>query len=107
MRRELAIKSIFTGEVWRGSLELPSDDQAALGKIFRLFNRVDDEDIDRLEKIGYRLPSLSVGDRVDLDSARYWANSVGWTKSWDDLPEYARVLPRLREEAVRREAEEK
>jgi hypothetical protein len=31
-------------------------------RLFRLFNRVDDEDGPRLEAIGYRLPSLSVGD---------------------------------------------
>jgi hypothetical protein len=54
--------------VWEGTVELPaaSEGEAALDQIFRLFNRVSQEDADRLERWGYFLPSLSVGDIVGI-----------------------------------------
>lgn len=39
---------------------------ADLNAIFRAFNRVDDDDSARLVALGYRLPSLSVGDVITL-----------------------------------------
>ncbi len=96
MIRKIQIKSVFTGERWQGELELPEDDQEALTRISRLFSRVNEEDITRLEEIGYRLPSISVGDRVDLDNERYWANDVGWTSAWIEIPAYARMISSMK-----------
>jgi hypothetical protein len=56
--------SHFTGETWSGELELPAAPDAALERVYRLLNRVSGGDAQRLEAIGYRLPSLSVGDIV-------------------------------------------
>jgi hypothetical protein len=39
--------------------------------LFRFFNRVDVEDEERLEQLGYRLPSLSVGDLLHW-GAKTW-----------------------------------
>lgn len=47
---------------WTGEVEARD-----LEDIFRIFNRVDDEDCERLDEIGYHLPSLSVGDVVSYD----------------------------------------
>lgn len=40
--------------------------QTILHILFRLFNRVDDSDVDRLIQWRYYLPSLSVGDYITL-----------------------------------------
>lgn len=40
-----------------------------LSNVFRRTNRVDEEDVARLEEAGYELPSLSVGDIVIVDNA--------------------------------------
>ena len=45
--------------IWSG--RVPNGDPEA---IFRFFNRVDAADAERLRAIGYRLPSLSVGDII-------------------------------------------
>ena len=98
MERNLEIESIFTGEKWQGSQDLPADDSEALNIISRSFSRVDEADCDRLEEIGYRLPSISVGDRVRIDGRDYWADTIGWTDTWAKLPAYARAIPRLRDQ---------
>jgi hypothetical protein len=46
--------------------------------LFRFFNRVDDGDGARLEAIGYRLPSLSVGDLLHWDSKTWRVAGVGF-----------------------------
>jgi hypothetical protein len=48
--------------------------------LFRLFNRVEPEDSERLEAWGYRLPSLSVGDVIAWGGNSYRIDSVGFTK---------------------------
>lgn len=64
---KITIKSGWGGE-WSGEVPFSpnQDSEALLEQIFRYFNRVDQEDCDRLESIGYTLPSLSVGDEVTL-----------------------------------------
>ena len=52
--------------------------EAILEDIFRAFNRVDESDVDRLNRIGYRLPSLSVGDTVILDQKVYEVKNLGF-----------------------------
>jgi hypothetical protein len=79
-----------TGRVdptWTGPV--PSDELAA---IWRLFNRVDDEDNHRLNTLGYHLPSLSVGDVVTLrtdqpDPEHHLVTPVGFHPL--DADEYA------------------
>lgn len=58
-------KRIWEGEV---PVEFPQSKDCSdeLEDIFRIFNRVDDEDVVQLAKMGYSLPSLSVGDLVTL-----------------------------------------
>jgi hypothetical protein len=60
---------------WVGSipLELPTQFDGSgdalderFEEVFRFFNRVDEADCDRLDALGYHLPSLSVGDRVQV-----------------------------------------
>jgi hypothetical protein len=51
---------------YRGTMELPADDQQALNQIFSAFNRDERPD-------GYRDRSLSVGDVVTLDSQSSYA----------------------------------
>lgn len=57
---------------WEGDVEISDEYQDAPGyevceRLFRVFNRVDEGDGPRLEAMGYRLPSMSVGDLV-----AYW-----------------------------------
>jgi hypothetical protein len=49
-----------------------------LEDIFRAFNRVTSEDCERLDAIGYKLPSLSVGDTVILDQKVYEVKNLGF-----------------------------
>jgi hypothetical protein len=58
---------------WEGSFHLvvDKDIEAHLERIFRYFNRVDSDDTCRLEYLGYRLPSLSVGDTVTFLDGPY------------------------------------
>jgi hypothetical protein len=61
--------SYSTGE----TRELPLPEAA-----FRFFNRVEEADVKRLEEIGYDLPSLSVGDFVEIDGRTWEVAPVGF-----------------------------
>lgn len=65
--------------MWSGSLQ--TDD---LDVLFRAFNRVDDADVGRLERIGYRLPSLSSGDLVRVGAQLWRCAPVGWAEATDE-----------------------
>lgn len=54
------------------------DDEQRLESIFRLFNRVDRGDAERLERMGYNLPSLSVGDVVEIGDRRWEVAGMGF-----------------------------
>jgi hypothetical protein len=45
--------------------------------IFRFFNRVEDEDSARLERLGYRLPSLSAGDLFTVEGVAFVVAGIG------------------------------
>lgn len=63
---------------WEG--EVPEMDMEG---IFRYFNRVEAGDGIRLEQIGYKLPSLSVGDIITVSTERratYRVEPVGFTQ---------------------------
>lgn len=70
----------FPATSWEGSvdLDLSNGPEAALEQVFRQFNRVTDEDVSRLTRIGYNLPSLSTGDLVTLDGRRWRVAPVGF-----------------------------
>jgi hypothetical protein len=59
--------------------------------LFRFFNRVDEEDGDRLEAIGYRLPSLSVGDLLHWGSKTWRVAGSGFEQITDSA-EYVMAL---------------
>lgn len=63
-------ETTWTGDVPTFSLE----------EIFRMFNRVHYGDAERLERIGYQLPSLSMGDVVETPDGRFEVAAVGFTK---------------------------
>lgn len=61
---------------WEGEVEISDEYKDApwheiCERLFRLFNRVDEGDGPRLEALGYRMPSMSVGDLV-----AYWETPV-------------------------------
>lgn len=59
---------------WTGEADVTLD------TVFRFFNRVDEADCDRLEALGYNMPSLSVDDLVVLDGVTYQVAATGFTK---------------------------
>jgi hypothetical protein len=65
---QVTVTSNFTGESWTGDvpgLDPATENCMAINeRLFRFFNRVDQVDCDRLEDLGYTLPSMSVGDVV-------------------------------------------
>jgi hypothetical protein len=63
----------FESTSWEG--DVPA---ATLEEIFRYFNVVDSDDERRLEAVGYRLPSLSVGDRVTFNGRTWRCLVRGW-----------------------------
>jgi hypothetical protein len=77
----LIIESHWRGEVWEGDVVLPTTGESVehvLEVVFRLFNRVDEGDGEKLAAIGYTLPSLSVGDHVTVFGQRWHCAPVGW-----------------------------
>ena len=77
----LAIWSHWRDQYWEGTIPDPQDPTvgAALEHVFRFFNRVEDGDHDRMLEVGYDLPSLSVGDHVELfGSGRWEVAPTGW-----------------------------
>ena len=57
-----ATEFTWEGEVWFTPDSAEPD--KTNGALFRLFNVVTEEDAERLESWGYRLPSLSAGDLI-------------------------------------------
>lgn len=78
----VVVESHWRGERWEGEIPPPADAERALEYVFRYFNRVDEGDGERLEALGYRLPSLGVGDLVTIDDGpRYRCASLGWERA--------------------------
>lgn len=88
IKAKVAITSSFTGQRWEGSVDLDVTSKATseqkLNRLFRLFNVVDEDDVRRLEAIGYRQPSLSTGDAIELDGERWQVAPVGFAKFDED-----------------------
>ncbi len=84
----VAVWSHWRGEWWTGDVELdlPIGDasETTAGQVnealFVFFNRVDDVDHERLEACGYRLPSLSVGDRLTWSGRVFEVMPVGFVE---------------------------
>jgi hypothetical protein len=49
-------------------------------RLFRYFNRVDGDDERRLAEIGYRLPSLSVGDYLHWQGVTWRVEGSGFSR---------------------------
>ena len=87
---EITIRSVWAERAerdettWTGSVDLDrpqgTSTEDALEQIFRLFNRVDFADGERLEALGYRLPSLSEGDEVTLDGETWEVSILGFRR---------------------------
>jgi hypothetical protein len=71
------VATVPRAETWEGILA----DDLNLEEIFRFFNRVGYGDAGRLDKIGYDLPSLSVGDYVTKNGKRYRVEPVGFVEA--------------------------
>jgi hypothetical protein len=65
---------MLAGEIAKG------DEDALCDRVYRLFNRVDENDGDRLERWKYFLPSLSLGDYVRIGDNTYRVDTIGFTK---------------------------
>jgi hypothetical protein len=71
----------MVGPEWSGDVNLNGQtSDSVLEHIFRLFNRVSDEDASRLAKWDYKLPSLSVGDIVTMEGNHYLVCGMGFKK---------------------------
>jgi hypothetical protein len=72
---------------WRGDCEINADKQhrEVNNEIFRMFNRVDEEDVAYLEKIGYDLPSLSIGDVIVYEEKAYIVKTTGFKEVKEQL----------------------
>lgn len=77
----ITIWSHWEGKTWEGDLDLAGlTVREALERIFRAFNRVDDDDHHRMLALGYDLPSLSVDDIVTIDGVRWRCAMLGWER---------------------------
>lgn len=79
------IYSHFHGQTWEGEVTWPEgvqedNDQIVLECIFRYFNRVDEDDAERLNKLGFDMPSLSMGDEVGFNGKRWRCEAIGWSQ---------------------------
>lgn len=79
----------YPDSVWEGDVPVniettpggdPPDPELVNEYLFRYFNRVDQADVDRLEDVGYALPSLSVGDLLAWDGHTWRVALVGFEK---------------------------
>jgi hypothetical protein len=74
--------------LWHGDVELPEGeglrpreewpDEAICEYLFRYFNRVEEEDSDRLNDADFRLPSLSVGDLIHWGKKTWRVDGSGF-----------------------------
>lgn len=55
-------------------------DATLLEMIYRDFNVVNQDDVDRLKTLNYQGHSLSVSDVVELDNRKYYCNCFGWKR---------------------------
>lgn len=66
-------------EVWQG-LVPDAELGGTMEGVFRFFNRVEEGDADRLERLGYDLPSLSTDDIVTADGKSWKVEPVGFSE---------------------------
>jgi hypothetical protein len=77
----LTIWSHFKGQSWTGEIqELPGNERNVNEQIFRLFNRVDVEDGERLDAWNYNLPSMSVGDMLTHSRKTWLVADIGFVQ---------------------------
>ena len=87
----VSIQAVIHGRpsiLWHGDVELPEgahlrpreewSDEAINEYLFRYFNRVDEEDGDRLKDADFELPSMSVGDLLHWGSKTWRVSGTGF-----------------------------
>lgn len=83
---------------WDGDVPIQAsfmDDASQVNeRIFRFFNRVDENDANTLELIGYRLPSLSMGDLVTWGNKTYRVEGYGFKQITGCERELMELFPR-------------
>lgn len=104
----ITIFSTMSGKQWKGEVEpqwiIAPDAESEMERIFCLFNRVEQEDCERLESIGYELPSLSSGDFVEDYNGQWWlCANVGWVK----VTARQAIIPQLDYKAAQATAHER
>lgn len=62
--------------VWSGDI----DCDTSLDGIYRRFNRVDEDDCEFLDEIGFTGHSMSVSDIIDLEDHMYYCDTFGWVE---------------------------
>lgn len=76
---DLKITSFFTGQTWEGRVELSGETpEQQLEDAWRVFNRVEAGDHERLEEVGFVQPSMSMGDEIVLNGTTYIVATVGF-----------------------------
>lgn len=76
----IEIISAFTHDRWQGIVDLgEGENDRKLERAFRMFNRISDEDAERLEDIDFNQPSMSAGDRVILNGDAFECEAIGFS----------------------------
>jgi hypothetical protein len=78
----ITIWTHWEGKQWTGDAPISrfQSTEEKLDAIFRFFNRVHEADHQRMAEVGYLLPSLSVGDRIELADGWYEVASLGFQR---------------------------
>lgn len=76
----VVIHSGITDEKWEGEVPIEPNRHPIFTneELFRFFNRVDEDDTERLQALGYRLPSLSVGDTIVWNDRAWQVTDIGF-----------------------------
>lgn len=83
--KTISLWSHFSEQVWTGEVGLPEAPvERQLEFIFRKFNCVDEEDAAFMERVGYDMPSLSIGDLVEFDGKTWAVANFGFLEIVQD-----------------------
>lgn len=74
---------------WSGNVNVRMPDDA-----WRFFNRIDKADNQRLTELGYRLPSMSIGDLLTLDGTTHLCLPLGFCEAGVELVRRLKSDPR-------------
>lgn len=86
---------VFIGELDDELFDDELVDEALAERVIRLLNRCGQADLDRLERIGYQLPSLSVGDYFTVQGVTWQVATFGVERVTGDPGRMLRSTLRL------------